>query len=102
MEKNTGVPVTDQTRNELRELKPPSKTYDEFLQEFIEQKRGERLAADVKAVFERADNPAVVITALENCDFDTALSLLELSNPDAQAFIKDWQREATQLIDSTE
>lgn len=93
------IPVSERTRNELRELKEPGQSYDELLTEFIEQKRREQLATDVKSVFERADDPADVIAALENDDYERALSLMGLSEDEADALAQAWQQEATALSD---
>jgi hypothetical protein len=93
------IPVSERTRDELREIKAPGQTYDELLQEFIEQKRRERLAADVKAVFERADDPAKVIAALEDDEFDRALELMGLDQQEADALADAWKHEAAELAD---
>ena len=37
------IPVTEETRKELHELKEPGQTYDELLQELAQQRRRENL-----------------------------------------------------------
>ena len=37
------IPVTEETRKELHELKEPGQTYDELLQELAQQRRREDL-----------------------------------------------------------
>ena len=37
------IPVTEETRRELHELKEPGQTYDELLQELAQQRRREEL-----------------------------------------------------------
>lgn len=102
MASNQRIPVSEETRDAIRQLKPPGQTYDEFLQEFIEQKRREQLAADVKSVFERADDPAAVVDALNEGEFDHALELMGLTREDADALTEMWQEEADELRDDTD
>lgn len=99
MASNQRIPVSEETRDAIRQLKPPGQTYDEFLQEFIEQKRREQLATDVKSIFERADDPAAVVAALNEGEFDRALELMGLTREDADALTEMWQEEATDLSD---
>lgn len=102
MASNQRIPVSEETRDAIRQLKPPGQTYDEFLQEFIEQKRREQLATDVKSVFERADDPAAVVAALNKGEFDSALELMGLTREDADALTEMWQEEAADLDDNDE
>lgn len=39
------IPVTEETRKELHDLKEPGQTYDELLQELAQQRRREALEA---------------------------------------------------------
>ncbi|CCQ33038.1 hypothetical protein HLRTI_001077 [Halorhabdus tiamatea SARL4B] len=39
------IPVTEETRKELHNLKEPGQTYDELLQELAQQRRREQLEA---------------------------------------------------------
>lgn len=39
------IPVTEETRRELHELKEPGQTYDDLLQELVQQRRRENLEA---------------------------------------------------------
>lgn len=91
------IPVSEETRDALQKLKEPGQTYDELLSEFIAQKRAEQLAIDVKALFERADDPVEVVAALEGGEFERALKLLDLSESEATALTTDWQQMANQL-----
>lgn len=46
------IPVTEERWNELRELKPPNKTYDELLAELIQEHYRHRLADNIRDVRE--------------------------------------------------
>lgn len=96
------IPVSERTRDALRELKAPGQTYDELLGEFIVQKRREKLATDVKAMFERAEDPAAVIRALEDDDYDEALGLLGLTEQAVEGLTESWQQEANVIAASDE
>ena len=37
------IPVTEETRKELHELKEPGQTYDDLLQELVQQRRRQEL-----------------------------------------------------------
>ena len=44
------IPVTEETRKELHELKEPGQTYDELLQELAQQRRRQDLEQRFKAL----------------------------------------------------
>jgi len=47
------IPVTEETRKELHDLKEPGQTYDELLQELVQQRRREDLAARFRDLEEK-------------------------------------------------
>jgi predicted CopG family antitoxin len=49
------IPVTEETRKELYELKGPGQTYDDLLQELVQQRRREDLEARFREL-EEADS----------------------------------------------
>lgn len=57
------IPVTEETRRELHELKEPGQTYDELLQELARQRRRRDLERRFEAL-EDADSDE--LTALED------------------------------------
>lgn len=57
------IPVTEQTRKELHDLKEPGQTYDDLLQELAQQRRRERLEQRFRDI-EEADRDE--LTPLED------------------------------------
>jgi len=57
------IPVTEETRKELHELKGPGQTYDELLKELAQQRRRQELEQRFQEI-EEADRDE--LTALED------------------------------------
>jgi predicted CopG family antitoxin len=57
------IPVTEETRRELHELKEPGQTYDELLQELAQQRRRQELEQRFREL-EEADRDE--LTSLED------------------------------------
>jgi len=57
------IPVTEETRKELHDLKEPGQTYDELLQELAQQRRRAELEERFRAL-ENADSDE--LTSLED------------------------------------
>lgn len=57
------IPVTEETRKQLHDLKEPGETYDDLLRELVRQRRREELADDFREL-ERADSEE--LTALDD------------------------------------
>lgn len=56
------IPVSEETRKELHDLKEPGQTYDELLQELAQQRRRKELAERFRAMDEDREE----FVALEN------------------------------------
>jgi predicted CopG family antitoxin len=57
------IPVTEETRRELHELKEPGQTYDELLQELAQQRRRQELEQRFQELEEAARDE---LTSLED------------------------------------
>ncbi|MFC6977094.1 hypothetical protein ACFQL1_24000 [Halomicroarcula sp. GCM10025709] len=56
------IPVTEETRKELQELKEPGQTYDEFLQELVQQRRRRDLEQRFQELEEADSNDLISLS----------------------------------------
>lgn len=84
------IPVKEGTHKDLHGMKVPGQTYDELLQELINERRQKEAAADIKATLERAEDFDAMHELMKEDNFEEAWEMMDLSPEEADELAREW------------